>query len=229
MANQSGKAYALTTLCPIINGVIPDNSQDRLSGQSYTAYVRDVLEGLGLDEKSPLAKIPNTYLCRFYLLTDLNYGGKPNAYDELKSDYLVFTANFHGDLEKYLTEMWNHAEPTIRTIWKYCVGFEQVHSAPRFLEYIQKCQVETTFFFNGSNDEPLEEQLKGLYLKQEFARFAVENQGKPPAELQRAFREFAARTQPARSTESKRTGEPAAGAPRVSPRTRPAGRSWAAG
>ena len=198
MPNKSGRAYALTTLCPIKNDVIPDASGDRLSGQSYTAYVREILQEFPLDERSPMAKVPGTYFCRFYLLTDLMYGGKPDSYDELMSNYLVFTANFHGELEPYLTGMWNHAEPSIHAIWKYCVGFEQVHSAPRFLEYIQKCQVETTFFFNGSNDEPLEEQLKGLYLKQEFARFAVENQGKPPAELQKAFREFVSRTQPAK-------------------------------
>ena len=198
MPNKSGRAYALTTLCPIKNGVIADTSADRLSGQSFTAYVRETLQQLPLDEMSPMAKVPETYFCRFYLLTDLMYGGKPDTYDELMSNYLVFTANFHGELEPYLTGMWQHAEQSIHAIWKYCVGFEQVHSAPQFLAYLLKCQVTTTFFFNGSNDEPLEEQLKALYLKQEFSRFAFENQGKPPAELQAAFREFIARTQPAK-------------------------------
>ena len=208
MSNKSGRAYALTTLCPIKEGVIPETRGERLPGQSFTAYTRETLQQLGPDERSPMAKVPGTYFCRFYLLTDLMYGGKPNSYDELMSNYLVFTANFHGELEPYLTGMWNHAEPAIRTIWKYCVGFEQVHSAPRFLEYIQRCQVTTTFFFNGSNDEPLEEQLKGLYLKQEFAKFAAENQGKAPAELQRAFRDFVTRTQPANlATPSWRAGQ----------------------
>ena len=208
MANQQGNAYALTTMCPILRGVLPDDPKDPFAGQSFTAYVRDFLQGLQSHEDSPMAKVPGTYFCRFYLLTDLMYGGKPNSYDELMSNYLVFTSNFHAELEPYLTGMWNHAEPAIRSIWKYCVGFEQVHSAPRFLEYIQRCQVTTTFFFNGSNDEPLEEQLKGLYLKQEFAKFAYENQGKPPAELQRAFRDFVSRTQPANvATPSWRPGQ----------------------
>src|SRR6476469_2571008 len=179
MANQQGNAYALTTLCPILSGVSAEDPQDPFAGQSHTAYVRDFLQSLQSHENSPMAKVPSTYFCRFYLLSDLMYGGKPNSYDELMSNYLVFTANFHGELEPYLTGMWNHAEPAIRTAWKYCVGFEQVHSTPRFLEYLQKCQVTTTFFFNGSNDEPLEEQLKALYLKQELAKFAFDNQGKP--------------------------------------------------
>lgn len=197
MANQQGNAYALTTLCPILRGVIADDAKDPFAGQSYTAYVRDVLQGLQSNEDSPMAKVPGTYFSRFYLLTDLMYGGKPNSYDELMSNYLVFTANFHGDLEPYPARMWNGAEGAIKTIWKYCVGFVEVDTAARFTEYIKKCQVPTTFFFNGSNDESLAEQLKALYLKQELSRFAFQNQGKSPAELQRAFQAFVKRTEPA--------------------------------
>jgi hypothetical protein len=65
-----------------------------------------------------------------------------------------------------------------------------------FIDYIKKCQVKTTFFFNGSTDEPLTEQLKNLYVKQEFSKFAFENQGKSPKELQAAFQQFVRRTQP---------------------------------
>ena len=52
------------------------------------------------------------------------------------------------------------------------------------------------FFFNGSTDELQAQQLKNLYLKQEFSQFAFENQGKSAGELQEAFREFVQRTQP---------------------------------
>jgi len=197
MANQQGNAYALTTLCPILSGVSADDPQDPFAGQSHTAYVRDFLQSLQSHENSPMAKVPSTYFCRFYLLSDLMYGGKPNSYDELMSNYLVFTANFHGPLEKYLEGMWNEAKESIQKIWQHCVGFAAVDTADKFTEYIQKCQVTTTFFFNGSNDESLAEQLKALYLKQELSRFAFENQGKSPAELQRAFQAFVKRTEPA--------------------------------
>jgi hypothetical protein len=53
-----------------------------------------------------------------------------------------------------------------------------------------------TLFFVGSNDDPLPEQLKALYLKQEFARFAVENQGLPSAELKKRYLQFIARVAP---------------------------------
>jgi hypothetical protein len=48
--------------------------------------------------------------------------------------------------------------------------------ADTFTGYIKKCQVTTTFYFNVDR-EPLAEQLKALYLKQEFSKFAIANQG----------------------------------------------------
>ena len=62
--------------------------------------------------------------------------------------------------------------------------------------HVKKCQVDNSLFFNGSNGDPLAEQLKALYLKQEFTNFAYENQGLNAAELQKNFNEFVQRTQP---------------------------------
>ena len=74
--------------------------------------------------------------------------------------------------------------------------FDCVKNADDFVAYIKRCQVNNALFFNGSTGQPLEEQLKNLYLKQEFSRFAYEHQGKNPQELQCAFQAFIARTQP---------------------------------
>ncbi len=63
MANKSGKAYGLTTLCPIVNG--------ELDKQSFSALTRDRLEKLPIHDKSPMARVPNTYLCRFLVLNDV--------------------------------------------------------------------------------------------------------------------------------------------------------------
>lgn len=188
MPNQSGHAYGLTTLCPIANGVVGETS--------LAAATRAVLQQLPLHEDSPLAKVPNTYLCRLFVLNDVAYQGAPAALDRLKSKYLVFTSNFHGERDPYLRGMWETAESTVREIWQHCVGFDRVKDAATFVEYIARCQVETTFFFVGSTDDPLDEQLKALYLKQEFSQFAFENQGMDAASLQKAFREFWKRTRP---------------------------------
>jgi hypothetical protein len=195
MANKSGNAYALTLLCPILQGS-PKQSPDGMDDQTYSALIRYQLQQLRVGEESPMARVPNTYLSRLFVLDDVPYQGKPAYLEHLKSNYLVFSSNFHGELEDYLNGMWNAVNQEIKAILQYCVGFSGVNSAETFIRYVKACQVTTTFYFNGSTDESLAEQLKSLYLKQEFSKFAFANQGKSPAELQAAFQEFVQRTQP---------------------------------
>jgi hypothetical protein len=199
MSNLNGDAYGLTILSPIINR--PP------SEPSYTVMVRKLLDELPTGADSPMAAIPETYLCRLFVLDNVVYQGRdllsvwplpvPAHQDQLKSAYLVFECNFHGpDLEPYLWRMWEAAKDTILQVWQHCVGFDRVHDAASFAKYMRRCQVETTFYFNGSNDESLAEQLKGLYLKQELSKFAYEYQDAPAEELQAAFFDFVERTQP---------------------------------
>lgn len=56
--------------------------------------------------------------------------------------------------------------------------------------------MNTTFFFNGSTDDSLAEQLKSLYLKQELSKFVFEHQGAGPEELRNAFKLFIQKTKP---------------------------------
>lgn len=186
--NTSGGAYGLTLLCPIIN-----SSQNN---ESYAEILRHYLENLPTDGKSPMAKVPNTYLARFYVLNDVFYQGYPAKEEHLKSKYLVFSSNFHGDRDTYLKNMWQTAETDVKQIWQYCVAFDEVKTTEDFISYIKKCQIDNNLFFNGSNGDPLAEQLKALYLKQEFTRFAYENQGLEAAELQKNFQAFIEKTQP---------------------------------
>jgi hypothetical protein len=212
MANVSGDAYALTVLSPIVGG--------RIGEVAYSDAVRDRLENWNLLENSPMAKVPRTYLCRYFVLDDVYTESLPGASaldtisdilpvvpnrirqgvlpveEHLQSKYLVFSANFHGDLDTYLHGMWMAIGPEIQRIWGYCYGFDQVKDAAGFVDYIKKCQLNAALFFVGSNDDPLEEQLKALYLKQELSRFAVENQGLPAPELKKKFQQFIARVAP---------------------------------
>jgi hypothetical protein len=188
MPNISGNAYALTTFCPIRNG--------QAGGITNGSLLRRKLEELPENERSPMAKVANTYLARFYILDDASFESYPNKLDTLQSKYLVFTSNFHGDLDSYLTGMWNSIENDVRQIWATCVGFEKVDSAAAFVAYIKKCQLPTTFFFNGSTDEPLEEQLKSLFLKQEFSKFVFAHQGASASQLLADFKDFIAYAKP---------------------------------
>ena len=216
MANVSGNAYALTIFSPIRSG--------HIEGTAYADEIRHRLQQWHLHEKSPMAKTPNTYLCRYFILDDIYYQSLAGCQicstirnflapfirkvrlanlpkeDHLKSKYLIFSTNFHGDLDTYLKGMWDAISDDIQPIWEYCYGFDQVTDRDSFVDYMKKCQIDVSLFFVGSNDDSLQEQLKGLYLKQEFSRFAVEHQGLPAAELQKAFEAFIQRVDPTNLT-----------------------------
>ena len=127
MANTSGKAYALTMLCPILPGVPAGTG-----GQSHTAILRNLLQTVRVNEQSPMAKVPNTYLCRFWVLNDVPYQGNPAYLEHLKSDYLVFSSNFHGDLDTYLRGMWDALKDDVLAILAHCVANETVRDAASF-------------------------------------------------------------------------------------------------
>ena len=214
-SNINGKAYALTTLSPIRDGIV--------AGQeiAFADKVRDSLQNWNLLLNSPMTQVPQTYLCRYFVLDDVYTESLPGggaldtttdwlpvvrdgarrwampAEDHLQSRYLVFSCNFHGgvngDVDAYLQGMWNAISSFIREVWGYCYGFEQVHDAASFAAYMKKCQLPASLFFVGSNDDPLPEQLKALYLKQEFSRFAVDNQGLDAATLRANYRAFSQR------------------------------------
>jgi hypothetical protein len=197
MANTSGRAYGLTTLCPIINGVSSNkHSFGQSSVESHDKEIRRVLQSLPLNESSLFANTDNTYLARLFILNDVFFQqGNDYKRDQLKSKYLCFNSNFHGDLKPYLTSLWTNNESQVREIWQHCVAFEHVTKAADFVDYIKSCQVKTTLFFNGSNDESVAEQLKALYVKQMFSEFVLTQQGKSGAEIKQAFKYFLQRVQ----------------------------------
>lgn len=221
--NINGNAYALTILSPIINGF----TQDEIA---YSDIVRNHLQDWNALPNSPMVAVPNTYLCRYFVLDDVYTESLPGAgaldtfldfspiifdkcrrkmlpkEDHLKSRYLVFSSNFYCgpnvDLDGYLTGMWNAMSSSISDVWQYCYGFKDVLDADparrpeRFVAYMKKCQLTAAIFFVGSNDDSLDEQLKALYLKQEFSQFAAENQGLDTPTLKANFRAFLNRVAP---------------------------------
>lgn len=194
MANTSGNAYALTTLCPITNGASLD--AEGYESESHDKAIRRLIQDIPLNQGSFFSKVDNTYFARLFILNDVFFQ-QGNAYeqDHLKSKYLCFNSNFHGDLETYLTRMWMSSEAEVRNIWQHCVGFNRVNSAHEFITYIKACQLKTTLFFNGSNDESLNKQLKALYVKQMFSEFVLTQQGKSAGELKQNFKFFLQRIQ----------------------------------
>lgn len=190
MGNRFGDAYGLTVLIPVKHGTENNRAYDKI--------IRDEIQKWPLNSESPLALVPNTYLARVFLLGDVFYQGAPAVEEHLKNKYLVLTCNFHGDLDTYLYGMWETISDVLKGLLKHCFAFDKVVSAADFVTYIKKCKINNSLFFNGSNDKPLPEQLKALYVKQAFVHFAYltqqfRNQGDAGAvNLQKSFKKFVA-------------------------------------
>jgi hypothetical protein len=182
MANISGNTYGLTILSPIIE-------DDRLD-ICHSMELRWYLSQLPRDHRSPFAQISSTYLARLVVMDDVVFVGHPACEEHLNSRYLVFETNFDGDLDTYLRRMATETKEFVEEVWRHCVGFPGTHDVDLFIAYMKKCQIETTFFFADVNDQTVESTLEALKAQSALAHFMEKHQGKPAAELQRAFGEF---------------------------------------
>ena len=121
---------------------------------------------------SPFAVGTRTHLARFVVIDDVVYNGRepensiiaqatgsnplvPQKVDTLNAHYMLFSADFDADsgapteLCSYLTELWEGSKEQLRSVFKYCLTFdEKVKSASDFCDYILSCQIETTMPFN---------------------------------------------------------------------------------
>jgi len=179
MGNQSGQVYGLTILSPIIEN-------DRID-ICDAMELRWYLGHLARDHKSPFAQISSTYLARLVVMDDVVFVGAPAQEEHLKSRYLVFEANFDGDLDTYLTRMARETPEFVDNVWKHCVGYPGVSDVSAFIAYMKKCQITTTFFFADVNNRTVQHTLKALQTQSALAHFIQKHQGRPAAEVQREF------------------------------------------
>jgi hypothetical protein len=179
MANQSGQIYGLTILSPIIEN-------DRIDICHATA-LRWYLASLPRDHTSPFAQVSSTHFARLVVMDDAVFVGAPAREEHLESRYLVFESNFDGDLDTYLTRMAREIPDTVDKVWTHCVGYPGVTDPAAFAAYMKKCQIETTFFFADVNNKTVQQNLKALQVQSAIAHFIERNQGKPAADIQKAF------------------------------------------
>ena len=183
MPNQSGSLYGLTILSPILD--------DPKATPSHDLQIRAYLAGLPTDEHAPFALAPSTHLTRLVVMDDVIYVGMPSCEEHLKSKYLVWEANFDGELEPYLAGLAGTVPTEIDAIWSHCSGYPGTADLPAFIRYMKSCQLETTFYFAAVNDKSLTETLTALQTQRAVADFIAAHQGMEPHKLQREFLAFA--------------------------------------
>ncbi len=150
MSNRNGEMFGLTALSPIID--------DPTLRVSHDAALRIYLQRMRRDEHSPFARISQTHLCRLVVMDDVVFVGHPAREEHLKSKYLIFNSNLHGDPDAYLQTMAREIPDVVDAVWSHCVGFPGAQSPAAFASYIKKCQIETTFYFADVNNNKSVEQ-----------------------------------------------------------------------
>jgi hypothetical protein len=191
MANQSGSIYGLTVLSPILPGVTKKNS--------HSCELREHLAHLKLrqdenSEDSLFAKVDSTHMARLVVMDDVVFVGHPAHEEHLQSQYLIFEANFDGDLDTYLRRLATEVPEEVDAVWQHCWGYVDVrNNVDAFIAYIKKCQVTTTFYFADVNNHTVGETLRALQTQAAVAKFIEDNQGVPAADLQKKFADFMTR------------------------------------
>lgn len=182
MPNQSGSAYGLTLLCPIIDddGAVP----------SHDLQIRYHLSNLPPDSNSPFAIAPGTHLARLVVLDDVIYVGMPTCEEHLRSKYLIFEGNCDRDIEAYFTGLAQAVPEELDAIWGHCQGYPGSANRDALLTYMKRCQIETTFFFAPVNDKTVAQTISALQTQRAVAAFVATHQGCGDVDLQRDFAVF---------------------------------------
>ena len=122
---------------------------------------------------SNFSRSTSTHFARFAVIDRLGYNGYVAAdpvaqslklqrpienREELKRPWLLFAAEFDApsgspsyDLAVYLRELWEVMHDDLVEIFENCIGFDRttVTTAADFINYIKRCEIDTTMPFNA--------------------------------------------------------------------------------
>lgn len=184
LGNRVDASYTLMTLTPILN-IRPEGNNP-----SHQARIREYFAKLPNGEASPFRKIPTLHLCRFVIVSDLPNQGFPSETDHLNSPYLLMVANMAGDWKDCIRSMVQQMRVEINAIFENCVGFPGTGNPSEFVDYVESCQMDSVFSFGAYTEATLYEVHRALDVQKRFRKFATENQGVDPGDLQANFRSF---------------------------------------
>jgi hypothetical protein len=178
--HKVGQAYAYMALTAIVPG---------RSGE-----LREHLEALPLGADSPLAKLENVHFGRWLIIPHLVYQGPPQEPgDELKNEYLMFSADFDGELEPFLDAVATKMSAEADAIWSHCVGYPGTSDAEAFKRYMRHNQIPTSMPVGAYAEHPLPEVREALALRARLIDLAVRAQTLDADALREAYRRELAR------------------------------------
>ncbi|MDQ4098021.1 MAG: hypothetical protein M3144_09165 [Actinomycetota bacterium] len=173
--NVVGQSYALTVLTPIIAG--------------HEIQLRAALRSLPVGGDSPLARVPRTHFGRWVIVPQPAFEGPPQRPDPWKSQYLIFTSCFDGDLDSYLYDLCTLMGDDADRVWSHCVGYPGSAEPAAFARYLRHNQVDTQVFFAAYPDATVDDVRESLARRDQLLAFVLATQGVDDLELHHRFRE----------------------------------------
>lgn len=172
--NRTGTTYALTTFTAILPGRVED--------------VRAVIEGVPRGAESPLARLAHLHTSRLQIFDKLVYQGAPQKADTLRNAYLVFTAAFDGDVDRFLDDLATTV-PEADAWWRHCVAFPGLADRAAFRRWIRHNQLDTSLFGVASPGVSVAHVRDCLAARERLVQFAIAAQGLDAEALQQRFTE----------------------------------------
>ena len=173
--NVAGKTYALMVLTPIKPGL-----QDEL---------RAVLEGFGAE--SPFDRLPRTHFVRLIIVPDMPVPA--GVQDPLDGPYLLFTANFDGDVDSWLDELAALLVPEAQEIWGRCIGCPDPAEGAALKAYLWRNQLDSGVVFAAYGQASVAQIRGALDKRARLQDFVIRAQDMKPAQRRKAFlKEFGA-------------------------------------
>jgi hypothetical protein len=175
MPNYDAGHYFLTVLAPIRVESILTDGQSRSPRHTIRKALAFMPTGertgasAGNGSDSPFARNTRTHFARFVVLDDVVFNGRVSdnslldlgadpavaqPVDQLSTAFLIVAIDFDAEngtddaLEGYLAGLWATMSNELVGVFQHCVGFTGNATARDFIDYVKKCQVETTMPFN---------------------------------------------------------------------------------
>lgn len=179
--NRSGRAYAVTSMAPIIKG--------------HEAELQKYIAGLAT---SPFARFAEVHFARWVLIDQwkLSWPGAPRKPLRLKSQYLLFDAAVTAPDDAsaaLLPQSFLRRIPEVMPAeadgaWGHCVGYPGSAKGDAVAAYLERSLLETVLFYVGYPNATVADVRQAVSRRDAFAQFARTHQGESdPARLQQEY------------------------------------------
>lgn len=167
MSGASGKG--LTVLTPVAEGRL-----DELCAR---------LRALPTGTRSPLAGVSGTHFARWTIVA---FDGKDRRPDPEVAPHLLFSSEFDGALDAYLTALCGGLGAEGHAIWSHCAGYPG-DTDGALHDYLLRHRVSPGYSVVAYPDVSVEDVQAGLALRDMVTQFAMGAGALDPPALKRAW------------------------------------------